>query len=103
MQIQQNIAGGVDVDADVSEDSVNYWAGLRAQLSDEMLTTLDDWFAKQKKEFVVIAAVRPVVSSRTFRREQSRAYKIFRKHVADRSVTKEQLLMRLEGTAGTGK
>jgi hypothetical protein len=100
MQIQQYIAGSEDVGAGVSEDSVNYWAGLRDQLSDIILATLYDWIAKQKKEFVVNAAVRPVVSSRTLRREQRRAYKIFRKHVADRSVTKEQLLMRLEGTAG---
>jgi hypothetical protein len=98
MRIQQNIAGGVDVEADVSEDSVNYWAGLRAQLSDEILASLDDWIAKQKKDFVVNAAVRPIVSSRTLRRGQRRAY-----NVADRSLTKEQLLMRLEGTAGIGK
>ncbi len=49
MRIQQNIAGGVDVEADVSEDSMNYWAGLRAQLSAEILATLDNWIAKPKK------------------------------------------------------
>jgi hypothetical protein len=35
MRIQQNIADVEDVEADVSEDSMSYWAGLRAQLSDE--------------------------------------------------------------------
>ncbi len=48
MRIQQNIAGGVDVEADVSEDSMNYWAGLRAQLSAEILATLDDWIAEKR-------------------------------------------------------
>jgi hypothetical protein len=51
MRIQQNIVDGVDVVAVASEDSSNYWGDLRAQLSDEILNTLDDWIAKQKRIF----------------------------------------------------
>jgi hypothetical protein len=39
MRIEQNFVDGVDVVAVASEDSSNYWGGLLAQLSDEILNT----------------------------------------------------------------
>ena len=100
MRLMQDIDNGLD-ERDTSPEAEEYWAGHRATLTDDVLENIDNWIRRQKETFQGINVPRPIVSLRRLNREQRRAYRTVKRHFEAQSV--DQLLLRLEGTAGTGK
>jgi hypothetical protein len=67
---------------------------------------ITDWISKQKSISPITRQIRPVVLADTLKAEQRKAFDIVKRHKnmtnkAD-DLENSQLLMRVEGTAGTG-
>jgi Helitron helicase-like domain at N-terminus len=102
----------LDAINDTNDDDI-YWQIDRRifEQTPELLRLLNspditDWISKQKSISPITRRIRPVVLADTLKAEQRKAFDIVKRHknmtnMAD-AVENSQLLMRVEGTAGTG-
>jgi hypothetical protein len=100
MKVQNLKDSGLDT-PDVSNEAQDYWAGHRAEYAEEFLKGIDDWIPNMKKDFHVIETCRPRILYSGLNGEQKRVFNIVKLH--SEKLLAEQLLLRIEGTAGTGK
>lgn len=91
-----------NIDNELSPEIANYWAQDRAFYSSDELCEMANWLKNQKQNHTLYTRLSSYVDPGTLNEEQLRAYSLVRNHwlVSDPN---DQLLLRLEGTAGTGK
>jgi ATP-dependent DNA helicase PIF1 len=93
--------------ADISrQEAIEYWARDRLYMEDDderahTLTEIDNWIFNERRKCTDPEPPRPVVNENQLNTKQRRAFKLVMRFVE--RVEREQLLFRLEGTAGTGK
>jgi hypothetical protein len=90
------------IDKDLNSNSISYWSKDREFYSYEELCTLKTWISTKKREMSDIIHQRIINDASGLNFEQRCAFEIVRYHL-EQEDEDSQLLMRLEGTAGTGK
>lgn len=92
---------GIYKDNSTDIDLITYWQEDKAFYDQQTLNIMNNWIPYHKSRLNVTAIERPIIDITTLNQEQKVAYDLVYNHIMRKDS--KQLLLRLEGTAGTGR